>query len=116
MKKGIILVCALFSFVALCAFSGPSIDNEKNNNQANIPSYKTNITNSDIASEGSIPGGCYEGTSRTNRGFCRIMISGGTIHVCQRDGTVIARWNIESDKDGVLTLKSEYGVAGSATW
>ena len=64
----------------------------------------------------AIPSGCYEGTSRTNRDRCAILIQGDEINVTNRYGDVIARWKIVSDNNGKLTLKSEYGATSSATW
>lgn len=116
MKKIVIAVCVLFSFITLCAFSTASKDKVFPINLNSIPSVMTNNINKAVNGEGSIPSGCYEGTSRRDKGFCKIMISYGTLHVCNRQGTVIARWKIEGDKDGVLTLKSEYGVGGTASW
>lgn len=74
------------------------------------------ITAETILSESKIPSGCYKGTSRRDKDFCRIIISYGTLHVCQKDGTVIARWEIVSDNDGTLSLKSEYDAHASASW
>lgn len=63
-----------------------------------------------------IPEGCYEGSSRSKRGRCAILISSNTLHIMDREGKVLGRWNIESDKDGVLILKSEYGAGARASW
>ena len=64
----------------------------------------------------AIPSGCYEGSSRHNRDRCAIQINGDVLHFINREGDVIARWNIISDKDGVLSLKSAYGATATATW
>jgi hypothetical protein len=64
----------------------------------------------------AIPGGCYSGTSRTNRDRCAIHIGGNTLSVMNRNGDVVARWNIVKDNNGVLTLKSEYGATATASW
>ena len=64
----------------------------------------------------AVPNGCYQGTSRHTRGRCALLIQGDVLHVINRDGDVIARWNIISEKDGRLSLKSEYGATNSASW
>ena len=64
----------------------------------------------------AIPSGCYSGTSRINRDRCAIQISGNVINVTNREGNVIARWNIVSDTNGKLTLRSEYGATMTASW
>ena len=63
-----------------------------------------------------IPEGCYEGTFRSKKGRCAILISSNALHIMDREGKVLGRWNIESDKDGVLILKSEYGAGARASW
>lgn len=62
------------------------------------------------------PAGCYKGSSRHNRDRCAIQVSGNTLNVINREGDVIARWNIISDNNGKLTLKSEYGATMVASW
>ena len=64
----------------------------------------------------AVPSGCYEGSSRTHRGRCAIQISHNVMNITNRSGEVIARWTIVSDKDGVLTLRSEYGAGATARW
>lgn len=64
----------------------------------------------------AIPSGCYSGESRHNRGRCAIQISNNTLNITNRDGEVIARWSIESDENGKLTLRSAYGATASAIW
>ena len=63
-----------------------------------------------------VPSGCYEGSSRYTRGRCAISIMNDILHIINKKGEVIARWNIKSDKDGILTLESEYGVGNLASW
>lgn len=64
----------------------------------------------------AIPSGCYSGTSRPHRDRCAIQISDNILYMTSRDGTVTAKWTIVSDKDGILTLRSEYGATLSASW
>lgn len=106
MRKGLYITTFILTSAMLFAFSSKK-------------EILVNVTNTnEIAalSEGSVPSGCYEGTSRRHKGFCRILISGGTLHVCDREGNVIARWNIVSDNDGKLSLKSDYNATASASW
>ena len=64
----------------------------------------------------AIPSGCYEGSSNKNKDRCAIYIKDNVLNVTNRSGEVIARWNIVSDKDGILTLKSDYGAGLTASW
>ncbi|MBP5663568.1 MAG: hypothetical protein J6X16_04775 [Bacteroidales bacterium] len=64
----------------------------------------------------AIPSGCYEGSSRHNRDRCAIQISDNVLNVINREGDVIAKWNIISDNNGVLSLRSSAGATATATW
>ena len=64
----------------------------------------------------AVPNGCYEGLSGPAKGRCTVYISGSVISVLNKDGDVIARWNIVSENDGKLSVRSEYGATQSASW
>ena len=66
----------------------------------------------------AIPDGCYHGSRRrADKERCAIRISGDKFNVLSRStGEVVASWTIVSDKNGVLTLKSEYGASATASW
>ncbi len=65
----------------------------------------------------AIPNGCYDGISGIAKGRkCGIYISGSTFSVTNRDGEVIARWEIVRESDGTLYLQSPYGASATATW
>lgn len=63
----------------------------------------------------AVPNGCYKAITGTAKG--RIVHIGGTTFSCtNKNGDVIARWEIVSEKDGTLYLKSVYGASATATW
>lgn len=65
----------------------------------------------------AVPNGCYDGISGIAKGRkCAIHIGGSTFSVTNRNGDVIARWEIVSERDGTLYLKSQFGASATATW
>ena len=65
----------------------------------------------------AVPNGCYDGASGMAKGRkCAIHISGSELSLTNKSGEVIARWEITSDSDGVLYLKSAYGATATAKW
>lgn len=65
----------------------------------------------------AVPNGCYDGISGIAKGRkCAVHIQGSTFSCTNKNGDVIARWEIVSESDGTLYLKSEYGASAKATW
>lgn len=59
----------------------------------------------------AVPSGYYQNSR--GRG---VHISGSTFSVCNRDGDVIARWEIVNESNGVLSLRSSLGAVATASW
>ena len=59
----------------------------------------------------AVPSGYY--TNSAGRG---VYISGSTFSTTNRNGEVKANWEIVSEKDGVLTLRSAFGATATASW
>lgn len=59
----------------------------------------------------AVPNGYYQNSR--GRG---VHISGSTFSVTNRDGDVIARWEIVNESDGTLYLKSALGASATAYW
>ena len=64
----------------------------------------------------AVPNGCYKGLSGPAKGRCAVHVSGSVISVMNKDGDVIARWNIVSENNGELSVRSEYGATQTARW
>ena len=65
----------------------------------------------------AVPNGCYDCISGALKGRkCHIHISGSTFSLTNRDGDVTVRWEIVSESDGTLYLKSAYGASATAKW
>lgn len=63
----------------------------------------------------AVPNGCYKNYTNSRRGNL-VCISGTTFSCTNRDGDVIARWEIVGESDGVLTLRSSLGATATASW
>lgn len=64
----------------------------------------------------AFPSGCYEGSSRPNKGYCRIYISGKTLSVRNKSGEEIARWTIVSETSTAVNLESSLGARSHFYW
>lgn len=65
----------------------------------------------------AVPSGCYDGVSGVPRGRkCAIHISGSTFSVTNKEGYVIARWEIVSESNGTIYLRSAAGGSATASW